>query len=348
MRSFVKARHTVACLGLFTGFALQAQVGFVQNAATYQQFVSGHPGFTFTGNIYQAGFAQTLLGYVSFPPPSPNVVSPRMLAVLSYPSPQLLVNPYAAPPVASVNATLSIRPVGASAALPVTVTSAVPGAITFVVPGGIPLGGAELLYKIDGQATQWTNVNVVQSSFAFFRTSGNGPAIAEVKASNGSISAVGLTTPAQPGQTLILSGSGLGYGSTVSATIGGIDAPVTYAGPHPTEAGHDQILIPIPAGAPEGCYVPVSLTYNKAVVTTTVSVTVDGSPCRHPWQLSLSDMKTLDSGGSIASGAFGLCSQLNAVNASAASRNESATMSLGWAYASQIASYFLPQGAALG
>jgi uncharacterized protein (TIGR03437 family) len=316
---------------------MAAQQGTVQNAALSQPAIFGvisNPA------VFINPYA---LGYTGF---SANIISPRMLAVLSYSAPEAIAItgaisslPPAAPPV---TATLSIRPVGSNTAIPVTVTNAVAGAITFVVPAGVPIGGAELLYQIAGQPTQWTTVNVVQSSFAFFTIGPGGPAIAQTIASSGSLNNVGLTTPAQAGQSLVLTGSGLGYGSTVSATIGGISAPVISAGPGPTQAGHDEILLQIPPAVPDGCYVPVAFTYNQTTVTTTISKTSDGSPCQHPWQLSVSDMKTLDHGGYLADGVISLSTQLSVVISNAGSRNESASMSLGQFNASSIAAYFAP------
>ncbi len=315
---------------------MAAQQGTVQNAAKYQPTIVGILGAAVYINPYA-------LGYPGF---SANIISPRMLAILSYSAPEAIAItgpitslPPAAPPV---TATLSIRPVGSNTAIPVTVTNAVAGAITFVVPAGVPLGGAELLYQIAGQPTQWTTVNVVQSSFAFFTIGPGGPAIAQTVVSNGSLTNVGLTTPAQPGQTVVLSGSGLGYGSTVSATIGGAAAQVIYAGAGPTQAGYDEILLQIPSAIPDGCYVPVAVTYNQTTVNTTVSKTSDGSPCKHPWQLSVNDMKTLDNGGSLTDGVISLSTQLSVVTANAGSRNESASLSLGQINAAGIAGYFAP------
>jgi uncharacterized protein (TIGR03437 family) len=317
------------------------QVGTVQNAALYQA-ANSRLGIFPGGVIASSG----LPGYISIG--SANIISPRMLAVLSYPAVETIAIIGPPPAATPVTATLSIRPVGSSTAIPVTVTNAVAGAITFVVPAGVPLGGAELLYQIAGQPTQWTTVNVVQSSFAFFTIGPGGPAIAQTIASNGSLTNVGLTTPAQPGQTLVLTGSGLGYGSAVSATIGGVAAQVIYAGAGPTQAGYDEILLQIPSAIPDGCYVPVTVTYNQTTVTTTVSKTSDGSPCKHPWQLSVSDMKTLDHGGFLTDGVISLSTQLSVVTSAAGSRNESATMNLGQINAAGVAGYFAPAPSGLG
>ena len=98
----------------------------------------------------------------------------------------------------------------------------------------------------------------------------------------------------------------------------------------------------MPQGVPDGCYVQLAFTYNQTTVTTTISKTSDGSPCKHPWQLSLSDMKMLDKGGALTDGAINLSTQLNTVTSTVASRNESASMNLSQITAAGIAAYFAP------
>lgn len=335
----------LAGLMLTAAAAAWAQNGVVQNAASYNSIgFNILPIFALTSQFTSAEFLVGLTGLLT---PSPNIVSPRMLAVLSYaPAPSIAIpDPFAPNPTSPkpVNATLFIRPSGTTTDIPVSVENAVAGTVTFVVPAGVPLGGAELLYQIDNGPTQWTPVNVVQSSFAFFRNGLSGQATAQAISPQGFASNVGLASPIQPGQTLLLAGSGLGYGSTVTATIGGVTAPVIYAGASGTQsAGHDEIRIQVPAGVADGCYVPMALTYNKNIVTTTIPVTSNGFACRHPWQLSLNDMKTLDSGGSLATGEITLNSQLSVVTATAGSRNETAYMQVSETDAATLAGYFNP------
>src|SRR5262249_23015604 len=96
------------------------------------------------------------------------------------------------------------------------------------------------------------------------------------------------------------------------------------------------------AGVADGCYVPVVFRYNLTSVTTTTSITADGSPCKHPWQLSLNDMKTLDAGRAILFGAINLATAFTAVTSAAGSRSESASMSLTSIDAAGVAAYFTP------
>ena len=319
----------ITCLWLASAAALAAQNATVENAALYQAS---------TEYFIYPNSASVFFDPAVFLTTTPNIISPRMLAVLIYP-----VTGTALPPLHPVSATLYLRPVGSSTLIPVNVSSAIQGAVTFVVPSYAPPGGAELLYQIDSGPTEWTTVNVVQSSFAFFRTGTGGPAIAQALSSTGASSTVGLATPIQPGQTLLLTGSGLGYGTTVTATIGGLSAPVIYAGPSGTApAGNDRIQLQVPQSVTPGCYVPVTVTLNSITQTTTISATADGSPCQHPWQLSVNDLKTLDSGGYLIDAPINLETDLSVVTSTAGSRNESASMYLSTISGARLAGYFQP------
>lgn len=332
--------YRAATLLLALAATASAQSGIVQNAAVFE-------GQTVVTILAVGPFFDPA---VFVPVSTTNIVAPGMLAVLSYGGPaELRFDPLAHRSLpAPVSGTLSLRPAGSTTAIPVTVTNAVSGTITFVVPSGIPAGGAELLYQIGNQPTQWTTLNVVPSSFQFYRVRSGGPAVAAIAGPARDFSNVGLSTPIQPGETLRLIGSGLGSGAVTSATIGGIAAPIAYAGPDATRLGVDDILIPIPAGVPDGCYVPVAFAYNQITLTTTISKTSDGSPCKHPWQLSLSDLKTLDSGGSLAEGVVQLNSSLSAVTANAVSRSAGTSMTLSEVAAANIAAYFSPASSPVG
>ena len=100
------------------------------------------------------------------------------------------------------------------------------------------------------------------------------------------------TTPATPGETIILYGTGFGpanppvqsgvlnpnpapLANNVTAQVGGVDAAVPFAGLAAGFAGLDQINITIPANAPSGD-LPVTLTV--AGVTTPVAMVTVQSP----------------------------------------------------------------------
>lgn len=261
-----------------------------------------------------------------------NTVSPGMLVALEYP-----VTFNSLPPVLPV--TVSIRPSGSVFAIPVKTVSISYNIVSFAMPRNMPLRGAELEYKVQGQPTAWTNVNVVASSFDLFKIGGGGPAMAQSVAANGSLNPVGLTTPAQPGQTIRLTGSGLGNAIGVSITVGGISAPLVSAQPHRYQPGIDEILFEMPAGVADGCYVPLVVAYGNTTVSSTISKTSNAAPCVHPFQLSTADMRTLDGGGSIEVGEIVLTSTLQVATAFAAHRNESASLQITPMTAAQIAAF---------
>ncbi len=295
---------------VLTAGALLAQTAYVQNAAG---------NFPIPAAIYVYPFPVQVVQALS----PTNVVAPGMVTTLSAPANEV-----------------SIRPSGSDTPIRAELISSILGQTTFVIPRNMPLGGAEIEYKAEGHATGWTNVNVVAASFQFFRIGPGGPATAQSVAANGSLSPVGLTTPAQPGQAILLTGSGLGNGTSFTVTVGGIPTTVVPATPHRAQPGPDEIMIQIPAGVPDGCYVPLVLTYNNTSVASTISKTSNNAPCVHPFQLAVADMKTLDSGGTLAVGEIDLGTTLQVTTPTAVSRLESASVNVTEMTAAAIASYF--------
>lgn len=309
-------RSVVLSLAL-TGI-LPAQNAIVQNAASAQ--ATAYVGSSSSLNGLQP-VTEILAGITS----TPNIVSPGMLAILYYSYSGIGYSDLSVslPSAPLSPATVYIRPSGTTTPILLKPVSFAAGSVTFVVPRDTPLGGAEIEYKTEGQPTAWTTVNVVPSSFAFFRTASGGPAIAQSVAANGSRSPIGLTTPAQPGQTILVTGSGLGTNPSVSVTVGGVPATVVSAQPHRANPGIDEVLFQMPSSASDGCYVPLVLTYGQgATVTSTISRTSNGLPCVHPFQLSVADMKTLDNGGYLAAGEIDMSTTLDVATAAAVSRNE--------------------------
>ena len=208
----------------------------------------------------------------------------------------------------------------------------------------MPLGGAEIEYKVAGMPTGWTAVNVVAANFELYRIGSTGPFLAQSVQTDGSLIPIGLTTPAQPGQTIRLTGSGLGVGTTVGVTVGGVPATLVNAPPHRYDPGLDEILFQMPAGTAvaDGCYVPIAVTYNKVTILSTISKTSNGAPCVHPFQLSAADMKSLDNGGYLAAGSISMNTRLQVATANAVLRVESAQMQVMQISAAQLGSYFTP------
>jgi uncharacterized protein (TIGR03437 family) len=245
----MRVRLRFAGAAVLAAGAMAGQTAIVQNAAGGQ-----------AGTISAFGNPFVLSIPLVAPAPS-NVVAPGMLAMLSAPATKI-----------------GIRPSGSATPIPAELTGSTSGQATFVVPRNMPLGGAEIEYQAEGQPTGWTNVNVVAASFDFFRIAPGGPVIAQAAGAGGALSPIGLATPAQPGQTIVFKGSGLGN-ALFTVTVGGVPAPLVAAAPHRANPGADEIRIQIPAAAPDGCYVPLVLTYNGTAVNTTISKTSNGAAC---------------------------------------------------------------------
>jgi uncharacterized protein (TIGR03437 family) len=252
---------------------------------------------------------------------------------------------------AQTSATVSLLPAGSTTLIPAQVVAAGPVVITYVVPSTMPTGDAMVIYKPAGQATQWARVSVVPANFSLFgtgsfNTASAGPLLAQNIQPDGSAVLNGLATPAQSGQPVVLWGTGLGATpqSVVSIALGGVPQPVLYAGPAPGQPGLNQINFRVAAGTPDGCYVPLTVTYGTRSLTSFLSKTPDGSPCHHPFDLTLDAMKALDSGSAIETGEITLSTATEAAAADRASRQESAQVIFPGLGASNIAAFFTQPG----
>lgn len=247
--------------------------------------------------------------------PSPdNVLAPQMLANLTEFS--FSQNT----PVSNLPATVFIRPAGSMSALPANVvTAGIEGSpfVTFIVPAGVPIGSAQLYWQIDGGPFRSSTVVVKPNNFFLADET-------RVLAPNGSSSLVTFSSPARPGQTVVLTGSGLGYGTSVTAKIADVPSRVIYAG-HGPKPGFDTIHLEIPPNI-AGCTALARITIDTREVLALLSVSADGAPCRHPLPFTSADLKTLDSGASLSAARLSLSSALVVTSADSASRTEAASL----------------------
>jgi len=243
---------------------------------------------------------------------------------------------------AAGSATVFLLPVNSTTPFTAQVLSQSQNRIVFVVPNEMPLGPAQVIYKPAGQATQWTSVTIVPASLSLYRTGPSGPLIAPIVDLRGSGVASGLTRPAQPGFGVEIFGSGLGATplSQIHITLGGVSQAVTYAAVPPQTPGIHQINFIVAPGTPDGCYVPLVVTYGTQSVSSFLSKTSDGKPCHHPWALSQQDLTTLDNGNGISVAEIQLTTGINAASSSRASRQESGQIIPRVLDAGQIAANF--------
>jgi len=200
--------------------------------------------------------------------------------------------------------------------------------VAAILPSNVPVGPATLTVTFNGQRSNAVSVNVVATQFGIFtqNSQGNGPAVAQVFASSTSVSLMKLTTPAQPGQTLVLYGTGLGaisgadntppgavqVGSNVIVNIAGTVVPALYAGRSPNFPGLDQINFTLPANVSTGCYVPAEVTASgRPSNLFYLSIASGSGACVHPLGLSSDVLARLDTPGGTAN--IGLFQMLRAV-----------------------------------
>ncbi|HEX4274078.1 MAG TPA: hypothetical protein VHZ74_01925 [Bryobacteraceae bacterium] len=240
------------------------------------------------------------------------------------------------------SATVSILPAASTTPIPAQVLSVAPFTITFVVPLNTPSGDAEVIYKPGNQATQWSRISIVPASLSLFGTAPAGPLLAQNIQPDGTATLNGLATPAQPGQAVVLWGTGLGATpqSAIGVTLGGVAQTVLYAGAAPGQPGLNQINFQIAPGTPDGCYVPLTIAYGTRALISFLSKTSDGLPCRHPFDFSLDAMKLLDSGGSIQTAELTLSTAIQAPSSDRASYAENAQVLFPSLAAADMAAFF--------
>jgi uncharacterized protein len=194
--------------------------------------------------------------------------------------------------------------------------------INAILPSTVPAGRHVLRIQRDGVQTNDQYIKVVAASFGLFFRAEQGVPVAVAQAPH----LVSLATPARPGATLTLWGTGLGpvagpddrpppaAASTVQIEALLADRPVTvtHAGRSSCCAGLDQVNIEIPQDAPTGCVVPLVVRTNDNVSNhVALPVTADGAPCDphltfRPGRLSLVRQWTGDVPADSAFGAFDL------------------------------------------
>jgi uncharacterized protein (TIGR03437 family) len=177
------------------------------------------------------------------------------------------------------------------------------GQVAALLPSNTPTGTGQITLTYNNQTSAKAPITVVANNMAIFSvdSTGTGPGIvtyadyslvSPFKAANcgGPNTTCGA---ANPGDTLILWGTGLGAisGSDTSGSglgvnmpnipltiwLGGVQAPVIYQGRSGCCIGEDQIVFTVPNNVPTGCSVPLAVQINNQVSNTTVMPVAIGS-----------------------------------------------------------------------
>lgn len=175
------------------------------------------------------------------------------------------------------------------------------GQVNAIMPSDAPLGRASLRIMNGVRRSNAVPIEIVESSVGVFSAtgSGEGPGIVQNFQSQTAQPVNSLDESATPGQVATIWATGLGAATfpdneapvagnldvDVEVWIGGVPVPpadLLYFGRSPCCAGVDQIIVRIPEQAPLGCYVPLHVRTNNAVLsnTTTIAVTEEGGSCR--------------------------------------------------------------------
>ena len=168
------------------------------------------------------------------------------------------------------------------------------GQINAVMPSTVTAGLATLRLTYQSQKSNAVTIQIGDSSPGIFAVSsgGYGPGVVYNYVSQSNQPINSLEAPAVPGQVVTIWGTGLGpvkfadnvaptpgnVATTVTVTIGGQSANVTYSGRAPCCAGIDQIVAAVPKNAPLGCWVPVSVKAAGVVSNTaTMAIAAQGA-----------------------------------------------------------------------
>jgi uncharacterized protein (TIGR03437 family) len=219
------------------------------------------------------------------------------------------------------------------------------GQIGVMLPSATPAGRSNVTVTYQGQTSAPESITVVKRNVGVYaiNQTGSGPAVVQnfVSATEQPLNT--LVTPAQPGQTVILWGTGLGaipgdeisgpapgdIAAFVSIYVGGVRVTPRYTGRSGCCAGIDQIVFDVPRTV-QGCYVPVQVvgsgllsTRENATIPTehTVSNTVTMSvaqtgPCTDPTGLTGPELAALAAKGSARVGAFSFTRRPNGLDES--------------------------------
>jgi uncharacterized protein (TIGR03437 family) len=172
---------------------------------------------------------------------------------------------------------VSVRVRKGSATVDAVPTYASATRIDAVLPASSPTGDASLTVTYNGLTGAPFPVKVVDSSFGIFTSNGAGWGPA-------------TDTPAPPGGTITIRGTGLGTAHEPEVLLAGRRVRrIRYAGPSERGGGEDEIRFQIPEDAPQGCYVPVEVRSGGVTSNfATVAVAPKGRPCAAtaPWLAS--------------------------------------------------------------
>ena len=173
-----------------------------------------------------------------------------------------------------------------------------------LIPSKTPVGTGTLTVTFNGESSVLAPITVVQSNFGSFAVNqaGSGAAILTYA----DYSMVSVTKAANPGEAVVLWGTGLGpvagdetagplpgdmTNIPVKVWVGPAPADVVYRGRSGCCIGEDQIVFTVPAGV-TGCTVPVVVQTNGQVSNfTTMAIATGSRTCTGPVSILPTDIQ---------------------------------------------------------
>jgi uncharacterized protein (TIGR03437 family) len=193
--------------------------------------------------------------------------------------------------------------------------------VAAVLPSSTPVGTGTMTVTYNGQTSAPAPITVVKSTFGIFAVnqSGTGQGVLQNVNSQTDRPFNSSTESAQPGQVIILWGTGLGpvIGNEaagplpgdmpnldVHVRVGGKDAVIQYRGRSGCCTGDDQIVFVVPAGV-EGCGVPIYVQVDNTVSNfVTMAIGNNGAQCTDPGALTAAQIASATKNGGIRSGSL--------------------------------------------
>ncbi len=158
-----------------------------------------------------------------------------------------------------------------------TPIAASPTQVTAVMPADAPLGRVSARVTFNGRKSNAVLLQVVRSNVGLYAVNGLGfgPAAATNVGDDGGEAPNTAQSPAQPAGLVALKATGVGAqeDNVLEVFVGGVLAELVSSG--------ERIVFRVPGPAPLGCYVPVQVRTNGAVVSNavTISISASGLPC---------------------------------------------------------------------
>ncbi|MBI3667284.1 MAG: hypothetical protein HY236_13840 [Acidobacteria bacterium] len=187
-----------------------------------------------------------------------------------------------------------------------------------LLPSNTPTGNGTLTVTYNGIVSNPAPIKVVPSAFGIYTIAQNGRGPGVV--TNPSYQVNSASFSANPGETLIIWGTGLGpvsgdegagplpgsLGTDTQVFVGAKSARVEYAGRSGCCAGLDQIAFDVPPGV-EGCFVPLAVRTGGVVSNfPSLSIAPQGRQCAEPAGVPVTAMTKAAAGGNLRVGAIAL------------------------------------------